>query len=277
MKRRVPITAVLLAAAGTATALAATPAPNAVGPQTRIQPNGRLLAPYGRLTQVGNHPGGGALTTKGRFLWVLDSGRGVNDIRIVDAAPALACRKGRRGAKCRKRARKRTGRVLQTIPMPGLSGGIAMARDGRTAYVSGVADSPFADQKAPPGTPGLKGDVIHVFTYSPKTGLAKRAGVIPVPPPSNAKAPQSFPPTGTGALSWPRDLAISKDGRTLVAALNLADSAAIVDTRAKTATNVTVGSYPYGAAITRDGKNALVSNESDGTVSVIDLATKQKV
>ena len=38
-----------------------------------------------------------------------------------------------------------------------------------------------------------------------------------------------------------------------------------------------VGSYPYGAAITRDGKHGLVSNEADGTVSVIDLATAKKV
>ena len=38
-----------------------------------------------------------------------------------------------------------------------------------------------------------------------------------------------------------------------------------------------VGSYPYGAAITRDGKYGLVSNESDGTVSVIDLASAEKV
>ena len=32
------------------------------------------------------------------------------------------------------------------------------------------------------------------------------------------------------------------------------------------------GRYPYGAAITRDGKKGLISNEADGTVSVIDLA-----
>ena len=33
------------------------------------------------------------------------------------------------------------------------------------------------------------------------------------------------------------------------------------------------GRYPYGAAITRDGEKGLVSNEADGTVSVIDLAS----
>ena len=89
--------------------------------------------------------------------------------------------------------------------------------------------------------------------------------------------PQSFPPTGTKPLSWPRDFAVSADGKTLLAALNLADRAAIVDLKTKAVKYVTVGSYPYGAAITRKGKG-LVSNESDGTVSVIDLAsgTKEK-
>src|SRR3954451_15562286 len=258
-------------------AFAAT-APNAVGPATRIQPSGRQLAPYGRLGALGNHPGGAALTKDGRFLWALDAGRGVNDIRIMDVAPELGCRtRGKRLKRCQKRKRRKPQRLIQTIPMPGVSGGIAMARDGRTAYVSGVADSEHVDEKAPPGTPGLEGDVIHVFTYSRKSGQARRAGVIPVPPPPNTPPPQNFPPTGTTPLSWPRDIGVSRDGGTLVVALNLADSAAIVDTRTRSVSYVKTGSYPYGAAITRDGKSALVSNEADGTVSVIDLASKSKV
>ena len=35
------------------------------------------------MTQLGNFPAGGALTTNGRFLWTLSAGRGKNDIRIV--------------------------------------------------------------------------------------------------------------------------------------------------------------------------------------------------
>jgi YVTN family beta-propeller protein len=276
VKLRASLAAGALSLAVGATALAAT-APNAVGPATKIQPSGRQLAPYGRLGQLGNHPGGAALTKDGRFLWALDAGRGRNDIRIVDVAPALGCRsKGKRLARCRKRQSRKPQRVIQTIPMPGLSGGIAMARDGRTAYVSGVADSDHKDQKVSPGTPGLKGDVIHVFTYNKRSGQARRAGVIAVPPPPNTPGPQNFPPTSLTPLSWPRDVAVSPNGRTLVVALNLADSAAIVDTRTHAVSYVKTGSYPYGAAITRDGKTGLVSNEADGTVSVIDLATKTK-
>src|SRR3954447_20143114 len=103
VKVRAILAATVAALAAAATSLAAT-APNAVGPATRIQPSGRQLAPYGRLGQLGHHPGGAALTKDGRFLWALDAGRGRNDIRIVDVAPALGCRsKGKRLARCRKR------------------------------------------------------------------------------------------------------------------------------------------------------------------------------
>jgi DNA-binding beta-propeller fold protein YncE len=179
--------------------------------------------------------------------------------------------------------------VVQTIRMPGVSGGIAMSPNGKTAYVSGLRDSTNQDQKTPPGTPGTGGDVLHVFTYSKTTGKAVRAGLIGVPPPAGVHAPQvlpggtgvgaptpqTFPPTASGAISWPRDLAISRDGGTLLAALNLADRAAIVNLKTKAVRYVQVGNYPYGAAITRNGKG-LVSNETDGTVSVIDLSSGTK-
>ena len=257
-----------------------------IGPANKIQPSGRRLAPAGKLTRVGNHPGGGALTPSGRFYWTLSAGRGRNDVRIVRVAPRRRCRKPARDAgarrkrgykRCVKRARRSVGRVVQVLPMPGLSGGIALARDGRTAYVSGVAESPHEDQQTPAGTPGKEGDVIHVLRYDPRTGRASRAGTIAVPPPGDAPLPQSFPPTETTRRSWPRDLAVSPDGKTLLAALNLADYAAVIDTASRQARYVKVGSYPYGAAISRDGKYGLVSNESDGTVSVIDLASAKKV
>src|SRR5947209_2381125 len=155
-----------------------------------------------------------------------------------------------------------------------------------------MPESPHKDQQSPKGIPGKQGDVLHVFHYDRTTGRAKRAGIIPVPPPSGTATPQAlpvqalvpfgppipqnFPPTNTTPMSWPRDLAVTRDGKTLLAALNLADRAAIVDTKTKDARYVKVGSYPYRAAITRDGKG-LVSNESDGTVSVLNLKDGTKV
>jgi hypothetical protein len=58
-----------------------------IGPQNRIQPNGRKVKPTGTLTRLGNAPAGGALTTNGRFLWTLSAGRYKNDIRIVQVRP----------------------------------------------------------------------------------------------------------------------------------------------------------------------------------------------
>ena len=241
--------------------------------------SGRDLNPAGKMTELGNYPAGGALTTNGRFLWTLSAGRGANDIRIVRVETAKRCRKGRRGKRCRRRSARKVGRVIQTIPMPGLSGGIAMAPDGRTAYVSGTP-APEEDVtyggRPPEDTPGLGGDVIHVFRYDAKKGKATRDGVIEVPAPSDAPPPQDFPPTRTDRVAWPRDLAVSPDGKTLLAALNLAHSAAIIDTESKDVRYVETGRYPYGAAITRNGEKGLVSNEADGTVSVIDLASGEE-
>src|SRR4051795_5766167 len=210
--RLLVLAAAACALTATAIAIAAgDPTNGVIGPKNHVQPNGRKLSPTGKLSQLGNHPGGGALTTNGRFLWVADAGRGINDIKIIDEAPELACKTN----SCRTSAQKKTGRVVQTIRMPGVSGGIAMSPDGKTAYVSGLHDSPNKDQSAPPGTPGTQGDVIHVFTYNKTTGTAKRAGLIPVPPPpgtggpqvipggAGVGSPQSFPPTGTTAVSWP--------------------------------------------------------------------------
>ena len=54
-------------------------------------------------------------------------------------------------------------------------------------------------------------------------------------------------------------------------ALNLADAAAIIDTTTGNVRYVSTGHYPYGAGITTDGRFGLVTSETQGTVSVIDL------
>src|SRR6476620_727793 len=100
-----------------AIAIAATDDRNAVGPSLRTTVNGRKLAPYGKLVGLGNFPTGGATTPDGRFYWTVSTGRGRNDVRIVDVA---------------KQA------VVQTIPMPGASGGIVIDPTKPVAYVAGV-------------------------------------------------------------------------------------------------------------------------------------------
>src|SRR2546421_7975375 len=141
VRRPLLAVALVLAAAGVAAiADAAGERKGVIGPKLGIQASGRLLRPVGKRTRLGNVPTGAALTPDGRFLWTLSTGRARNDVRIVSVAPRGRCRRGRRGRACRKRLARRVGRVIQVIPMPGLSGGVAMAPDGRTAYVSGVPD-----------------------------------------------------------------------------------------------------------------------------------------
>jgi DNA-binding beta-propeller fold protein YncE len=235
----------------------ATAAEVTVGPATRVLPNGRQLEPAGRLVSLGNFPSGGAVTSDGRFYWTASAGWSQNDVRIVDL---------------------RTAGVIQVIKLPGTTGAVALDSVRHLAYVSGEPDTGNRDVSMPANTPGKNGDVIHVFTWDPATGRAAFKAVIPVPPPSSAPAPQNFPPDPNHAKrSWPERLAVSPDGSTLLVALNLADAAAIIDTRTKEVRYVPTGSYPYGAAILPGGKRGLVSNLGPGTVSVIGLADATKV
>src|SRR3954451_2325312 len=248
MKR--PTAAALLAAvlvlavlAAVAVSASSSKTSGRIGPTNRIQPNGRKLNPVGKLTKLGNFPTNGRLTPDGRFLWTLSAGRGVNDIRIVNV---------------------KTRKVVQIIRVPGNSGGLTMTADGKTAYVSGIADSPYTDEKTPDGTPGQAGDVIQVLAVDKTSGKATLKDPIPIPPPSSAAPPQNFPPTGTTKVAWPRDIAVTKDGKKLLVALNLSGSAggvasaAVIDVASKAVQYVDTGDYPYGAAITSDGKTGLV-------------------
>jgi DNA-binding beta-propeller fold protein YncE len=229
--------------------------PSAPSPSRGLLPNGRQLHPVGVLTAVGNFPTGGAATPDGRFYWTVSTGRGYADIRIVSL--------------------QHPG-VVQVVPIPGSSGGIAMDPRRPVAYVSGIADSTHLDQQRP-GLPGRQGDVVHVFRYDPRGGHAEETGVIPVPPPAGTPPPQAFPPGSTPPTSWPDRLAVSPDGGTLLVPLNLADAAAVVDAATGAVRYVPTGRYPYGAAILPGGRTGLVTNEVSGTVSIVDLATAAKV
>jgi YVTN family beta-propeller protein len=244
--------AVVLALVVAGTALAAQE--GVIGPSLHLLNDGRHLTPYGRLVNVGNVPTGGALTPNGRYYWTVSAGSGFNDIRIVSVKSA---------------------KVIQTIPLPGASGGVVIDRKGKRAYVSGLANSTNLETSRPT-LPGGQGDVIHVFSLK-SNGKATETGQLPVPAPANAEPPNDFPLPSTKKIGYPEYLGISPNGRTLVVPLNLANFAAIVDVKSKKVRYAKVGRYPYGAAVLPDGRRALVSNETTGTVSVVDLATARVV
>ena len=248
--------AVLIAVAGVAVA-AGIVSPGRISPTLRIVPDGRKLNPPGKLVTLGHFPTGGAVTPDGRFYWTVSTGRALNDARIVATGGSQP-------------------HVIQVLPLPGASGGIAIDPTQPLVYISGIADSTNADELRP-GLPGRKGDVIHVFRYDTRTGRAREISTIAVPPPASAPVPQNFPPKHSGHLSWPDRLAISPNGRTLLVPLNLADAVAVIDTSTHAVRYVPTGPYPYAAAILPDNRTGLVSNEGPGTVSVINLSSATKV
>ena len=228
-----------------------------VGLADRVTATLRHLKPYGKLVQVGNFPGGSALTPDGRFYWTVSAGYDTNGVQIVNV-------------------KKR--KVIQDLVIPGASGGVALDGAHRLAYVSGEPNPGIAEFQAPAGAPGANGDVVHVFRWSRRSGRAKELHVIDVPPPGDAPNVDAFPPeVPPRQMSWPERLAISPNGKTLLVALGLADNAAVVDTKTRAVRYVPTGSHPFGAAILPDGKTGLVSNRGPGTVSVIDLPSATKV
>jgi len=233
----------------TGIALADAP-PGQIGPSLGITGNGRHLNPVGKLTQVGNFPTGSALTPDGRFLWVVDSGHGSDDVRVVNTA---------------------TSAVVQTLPLPGAYEGIAFSPDGRRAYVSGT---PKGGSPTEGPTKGDEGDVIHVFSVDPASGTGTELNPIALPASSGGSGRlNSLPPATTNAgTAIPEGLAVSADGKWLVVALNQADKAAVISLKSGAGQLLSTGAYPAGVVFDHHGL-AYVSNEYDGTVTVIDPAT----
>ena len=220
-----------------------------VGPSLHLTANGHLLHPAGRLTRVGDFPTGSAVAPGGRYLWVADCGHGKDDIKIVEIA---------------------RGRVIQTLPLPGCYGGVAFAPNGRRAYVSGT---PIGSSPTEGPTKGDQGDVIHIFTVDPRTGRGVEGTPLQLPATSGGSGrTKSLPPVSGVGSAQPEGLAVSPDGRHLVVALNAADVAVVIDLRTLAQVVVAVGGYPEGVAFDPQGR-AYVSNEYDGTLSVIDPRT----
>src|SRR3954451_24071921 len=241
--RRLLVAAFLVAALALP---AAAPAQDTPSPSTGLTVAGRKLQPAGRMTPVGAFPTGGALTPDGRFYWSVDAGRGSTAVRIVDLG---------------------TGAVKQALPIPGGYVGIAFARDGRHAYVSGVpADGDFGK-----GLKGAGGDVIHVFDVDPLSGDATEAAPIGLPNARDGAAAQDELPQASNVNAWPEGLDVSSDGKYLVVALGQADQVAIVDLATRKTTLANVGRYPYGVVVDPRRPRAYVTNERDGTVSAIEI------
>ncbi|MEA2494932.1 MAG: hypothetical protein QOJ29_2843 [Thermoleophilaceae bacterium] len=231
----------VLVAAATCLALAATVA--VAGVQLPVISNfGRSIDPKGRLVELNRFPAGSALTPDGRFIWTIGGAGGPVRITRMD-----------------------DGSTVQEIANDGWNGGIAFAPDGRRAYVASA------------------GDHIRVFDVDTATGAAAKLTDIAVPVDSSGPPvtpPDDLPPrTPDRTQSYPEGLAVSADGKTLVAALNLSDRVALIDTATQAIRQVAVRqdtkpsdrAMPFGVAIA--GGTAYVTDEGDGSLATVDIDT----
>jgi DNA-binding beta-propeller fold protein YncE len=221
-------------------AAVAVPAVARLGGPSPISNFGRRLVPQGRVTMLGHFPVGAALTPDGRFLWTVGAGQTGRGVRITATSDAS---------------------TVQTLDDPNRSGGIAISADGTRAYVSDTRDR------------------IQPYRIDPATGQATALPAIDLPAAAVGVPADELPPRAPNRIqNYPEGLALSADGRTLVAAVNLSDGVAVIDTRSGSVQQVAVRrtsrpgdrAYPLGVAIA--GTTAFVTDEGDGTLGVVPLA-----
>jgi DNA-binding beta-propeller fold protein YncE len=120
----------------------------------------------------------------------------------------------------------RSGKVLQTLALPAAFLGLAFTADGHTLYVAGGYE-----------------DVIYRFDW--QAGAATPAGAI------------ALAEAGAAARGsrYPAGLALSRDGRSIYVAENLADSLAVVDLASgKVVQRLHTGHLPYGVVAGENGE-----------------------
>lgn len=137
-----------------------------------------------------------------------------------------------------------TGRVVQTLTQPAAFLGLVFSPDGKTLYASG-------------------GNEDAVYRYSWRDGRATLIDHI-------ALAEKATKKDGT---RFPAGLAMSRDGRYLYVAENLADTLAVIDTASKRIVQrLKTDHYPYNIAVAADAR-VYVSAWGGDSVAVFNAAS----
>src|SRR5690348_16057812 len=111
-----------------------------------------------------------------------------------------------------------SGRVLQSLALPAVFLGLQFSPDGHTLYASGG-----------------NGDVVYRLDWSGGAATLRDSIVLQAKRRPNANGSR-----------YPAGLALSRDGRTMYVAENLADSLAVVDlATGQVVQRVATGHYPY--------------------------------
>jgi YVTN family beta-propeller protein len=224
--------------AAAASQLVAGPRVNGTG----VTPQGWLVTPAGRQTDLGPGPLAVAASPRGNLVLVADAGYTDHALLAIDPA---------------------TGSVIQKIKAPGgkSSGPWDVSWGHAHGYYVGLAFSPDGSRAwASDGA----GNSLHTFTISGQTVT---------------EGNQITLSTNNGnADSYPAGIAVNASGTRLYVAGNFSDTLYVVNPATKSVVKTArVGHLPYGVALSPDGSLAFVSNGGAKTVSVVDTKTANVV
>ncbi|MDQ2768551.1 MAG: beta-propeller fold lactonase family protein, partial [Gemmatimonadota bacterium] len=200
-------------------------------------PTGARLDPAGRSSPLGNMPLAAIPAPDGHNVVVSLSGWREQGLQVVD---------------------RRSGAIVQRIPQSGAFVGLAFSTDGATLYASGGAT-----------------DRVYIYSWRASSTNAPATLIDSITMTSASTAPSdSAAPPGSRYVAG---LALSRDGRMLYVAENLADSLAVVDVASRRIVQrLGTGSYPY-AVVTAPDSLVYVSDWGAGTVHVYHALTSGKL
>ena len=205
-----------------------------------ITPHGWRITPAGSQIDIGPGPLAVGLHPSGELLVALTGGLHDHSLLVVDPADGSV-----------RQAFRAQGGEREGV-WPWQEGharsfyvGLAFSPDGRTVYAADGTGS-------------------SVQTFDVADGVLEEAQPIPLA-------------SRGGAPAYPAGIAVSADGARLYVAGNLADALFVVDPIGRQQLGeIPVGHIPYGVALNRSGTFAFVTNWGERTVSVVDIALRER-
>ncbi|MGW7575089.1 IPT/TIG domain-containing protein [Streptomyces sp. NPDC054765] len=172
-----------------------------------------------------------------------------------------------------------TNAVITAVPLPAGSGPneLAISPNGTQVYVANFGNGTVsvidvATNTAFPGTTAAPGAAAVAFHPNPAANRAYVTSLTNVLVLNTAVTPPTVV-TPIGGFSNAGGVVVSQDGLDAFVANAGNNTVGVIDTTTNTllAPPLTVGNAPFGEAITPDGNYLYVTNQNDGTLSVVQI------